>query len=208
MKTIYLKKLTLSNFRGQNHEVEFGDTTVIKGRNGCGKSTLMHGFYYLLSSYTSAQEVKNNNLFDNKVELTKDTPKAIVEAVVVIEGYEYSLKKVAEAKFVRKRGLDNVYEKASSDTYTLYIDNIETSVSDFNAWVERNICPVDMIPYLLDGSFFANLVENDKAKSRKVLENIIGEVKEEDMKGDYSCIKEDLKRFTLEQLEERTKNEM
>lgn len=208
MKTIYLKKLTLSNFRGQNHEVEFGDTTVIKGRNGCGKSTLMHGFYYLLSSYTSAQEVKNNNLFDNKVELTKDTPKAIVEAVVEIEGYEYSLKKVAEAKFVRKRGLDNVYEKASSDTYTLYIDNIETSVSDFNAWIERNICPVDMIPYLLDGSFFANLVENDKSKSRKVLENIIGEVKEEDMKGDYSCIKEDLKRFTLEQLEERTKNEM
>lgn len=208
MKTIYLKKLTLSNFRGQNHEVEFGDTTVIKGRNGCGKSTLMHGFYYLLSSYTSAQEVKNNNLFDNKIELTKDTPKAIVEAVVVIEGYEYSLKKVAEAKFVRKRGLDNVYEKASSDTYTLYIDNIETSVSDFNAWIERNICPVDMIPYLLDGSFFANLVENDKGKSRKVLENIIGEVKEEDMKGDYSCIKEDLKRFTLEQLEERTKNEM
>ena len=208
MKTIYLKKLTLSNFRGQNHEVEFGDTTVIKGRNGCGKSTLMHGFYYLLSSYTSAQEVKNNNLFDNKVELTKDTPKAVVEAVVEIDGYEYSLKKVAEAKFVRKRGLDNVYEKASSDTYTLYIDNIETSVSDFNAWVERNICPVDMIPYLLDGSFFANLVENDKGKSRKVLENIIGEVKEEDMKGDYSCIKEDLKRFTLEQLEERTKNEM
>lgn len=208
MKTIYLKKLALSNFRGQNHEVEFGDTTVIKGRNGCGKSTLMHGFYYLLSSYTSAQEVKNNNLFDNKVELTKDTPKAIVEAVVEIEGYEYSLKKVAEAKFVRKRGLDNVYEKASSDTYTLYIDNIETSVSDFNAWIERNICPVDMIPYLLDGSFFANLVENDKSKSRKVLENIIGEVKEEDMKGDYSCIKDDLKRFTLEQLEERTKNEM
>ena len=208
MKTIYLKKLALSNFRGQNHEVEFGDTTVIKGRNGCGKSTLMHGFYYLLSSYTSAQEVKNNNLFDNKIELTKDTPKAIVEAVVEIEGYEYSLKKVAEAKFVRKRGLDNVYEKASSDTYTLYIDNIETSVSDFNAWIERNICPVDMIPYLLDGSFFANLVENDKSKSRKVLENIIGEVKEEDMKGDYSCIKEDLKRFTLEQLEERTKNEM
>ena len=208
MRTIYLKKLTLSNFRGQNHEVEFGDATVIKGRNGCGKSTLMHGFYYLLSSYTSAQEVKNNNLFDNKIELTKDTPKAIVEAIVVIEGYEYSLKKVAEAKFVRKRGLDNVYEKASSDTYTLYIDNIETSVSDFNAWIERNICPVDMIPYLLDGSFFANLVENDKSKSRKVLENIIGEVKEEDMKGDYSCIKDDLKRFTLEQLEERTKNEM
>lgn len=207
MKTIYLKKLTLQNFRAQNHEVEFGDTTVIKGKNGAGKSSLMHGFYWLLSSYTSANEVKNNNLFDNKVELTKDTPKASVEAILEIDGYEYSIKKVAEAKYVRKRGTD-IYEKASSDTYTLYIDNIETSVSDFNAWLEANICPNDMIQYLLDGSFFATLIEDDKQKARKVLENIIGEVKREDMKGDYSCIEEDMRRFPIEAIEERTKNEI
>ena len=207
MKNIYLKKLTLQNFRAQNHEVEFGDVTTIKGRNGAGKSSLMHGFYWLMSGWTSANEVKNNNLFDNKVELTKDTPKASVEAVVVIEGYEYTLKKVAEAKFVRKRGTDT-YEKAASDTYTLYIDNIETSVSDFNAWIERNICPSDMVQYLLDGSFFAYLIDDDKHKARKVLENIIGEVREEDMKGDYSCIREDMKRFPIEAIEERTKNEI
>lgn len=208
MKEIKLKQLTISNWRGQNHEVPFAEgKTVIKGKNGCGKSSLMHSFYWLLSSYTSAGEVKNNNLFDNKELLTKDTPKASVEAVVVIEGYEYTLKKVAEAKFVRKRGTD-IYEKAASDTYTLYIDNIETSVSDFNAWIERNICPPDMVQYLLDGSFFAYLIDDDKHKARKVLENIIGEVREEDMKGDYSCIREDMKRFPIEAIEERTKNEI
>lgn len=207
MKTIYLKKLTLQNFRAQNHEVVFGETTTIKGRNGAGKSSLMHGFYWLMSSYTSANEVKNNNLFDNKVELTKDTPKASVEAILEIEGYNYSIKKIAEAKFVRKRGTDT-YEKASSDTYTLFIDNIETSASDFNAWVERNICPPDMIQYLLDGSFFAYLIDDEKNKARKVLENIIGEVKRDDMKGDYSCIEEDMKRFPIEAIEERTKNEI
>lgn len=207
MKTIYLKKLTLQNFRAQNHEVVFGETTTIKGRNGAGKSSLMHGFYWLMSSYTSANEVKNNNLFDNKVELTKDMPKASVEAILEIEGYDYSIKKIAEAKFVRKRGTDT-YEKASSDTYTLFIDNIETSASDFNAWIERNICPPDMIQYLLDGSFFAYLIDDEKNKARKVLENIIGEVKREDMKGDYSCIEEDMKRFPIEAIEERTKNEI
>lgn len=207
MKTIYLKKLTLSNFRGQNHEVEFGDVTTIKGRNGAGKSSLMHGFYWLMSGWTSANEVKNNNLFDNKVELTKDTPKASVEAVVVIEGYEYTLKKVAEAKFVRKRGTD-IYEKAASDTYTLYIDNIETSASDFNAWIERNICPPDMVQYLLDGSFFATLVEEERNKARKVLEVVTGQVENSDLKGDYSAILEDMKRFPIEAIEERTKNEI
>lgn len=207
MKNIELKSIELKSWRGQNHRVEFSNTTIIKGRNGRGKSSIMKAWYWLLSSYTSAGEVKNNNLFDNRDVLTKDTPKASVEAVVVIEGYEYTLKKVAEAKFVRKRGTD-IYEKAASDTYTLYIDNIETSVSDFNAWIERNICPPDMVQYLLDGSFFAYLIDDDKHKARKVLENIIGEVKESDMKGDYSCIREDMKRFPIEAIEERTKNEI
>lgn len=207
MKKIQLKKLSLKNFRGQNQEVVFNDITRISGRNGSGKSSIAKAFYWLLSSYTSAGENKNNNLFDNRFELTKDTPRASVEAVLEIEGYEYIITKTAEAKFVRKRGTDD-YEKASSDSYVCYIDNIETSASDFNAWVERNICPVDRIQYLLDGTFFASLVEEDKAKSRKVLESVVGEVKEEDMKGDYSVISEDMKRFSIEEIEERTKNEI
>ena len=159
-----------------------------------------------MTSWTSAHDVKNFNLFDNRYEISPETPKAIVKAVVNIEGFDYTIEKIAEAKFVRKRGSD-IYEKAASDTYTIKLDGIETSATAFNEWVTANIGSIDLLPFCLDGHFFTELIE-DKNKARKVLEDVVGEVKREDMKGDYSIIDEDMKRYNVEQIEERTKNEL
>lgn len=207
MKQIYLKSLELKNFRAQNTKVEFGDKTKIEGVNGCGKSTIMKAWMWLLSSYSSANETKNNNLFSNLEEINENTPAAIVTAEISVDGIDYVISKSAKAKFVRKRGTD-IYEKASSDTYTAYIDNIEVSMTDYNKWIENNICPSDMVQYLLDGNFMVNLIDSDKNKARKVLENIIGEIKDSDMKGDYSVLVDDMKKFHVDAIEERTKTEL
>ena len=206
-KRITLKEITLSNWRSINQKVAFDEVTTVSGRNGAGKSSLMKAFYWLLTSYPHPNETANFNLFDCRVPLTPDTPKACVKAVLDIDGVEYSIERRAEAKFVKKRGSCE-YEKASSDSYELYIDDIETSATNFKSWVESNLCPMDMLKYCLDGGFFVNLVDEDMRKSRKVLEAIIGEIKDEDMKGDYSVLTEDLKKYTIEQIEERSKNEM
>lgn len=206
-KKIILKSIELSNWRGQSRKVDFNEgTTMISGRNSCGKSSILHAWLWLMTSWTSAHDVKNFNLFDNRYEISPETPKAIVKAVVNIEGYDYTIEKIAEAKFVRKRGSD-IYEKAASDTYTIKLDGIETSATAFNEWVTANIGSIDLLPFCLDGHFFTELIE-DKNKARKVLEDVVGEVKREDMKGDYSIIDEDMKRYNVEQIEERTKNEL
>ena len=207
MKTIKLKRITLTNWRGQSSKVEFGDITTISGRNSCGKSSIMKAFYWLLTSYPHPNEMANFNLFDCRLPLTPDTPKACVKAILDIDGVEYTLERKAEAKFVKKRGTCE-YEKASSDSYELFIDDIETSATNFKAWIENNLCPIDMLKYCLDGGFFVNLVDEDMRKSRKVLETIIGEINDNDMTGDYSIIASDLKKYTIEQVEERSKNEM
>ena len=207
MKQIKLKRLEIQNFRSQNISADFGTITSISGRNGVGKSTIMKAWMWLWSSYTDAFSVKNNALFDEKKELSPDTPKASVKAIIEIDGAEYTIERVAEAKFSRKRGTDE-YVKNDSDSYTLYLDNVEIRNVDFVAWVESHICQNNMLPYLLDGSFFATLIEKDKDKARNILENTIGEVKKEDMRGDYSIISEELQRYSVEQLEERTKNEI
>lgn len=206
-KRITLKEITLSNWRSINQKVTFDEVTKISGVNGAGKSSIMKAFYWLLTSYPHPNETANFNLFDCRVPLTPDTPKACVKAILDIDGVEYSIERRAEAKFTKKRGSCE-YEKASSDTYELYIDDIETSATNFKAWVESNLCPMDMLKYCLDGGFFVNLVDDDMRKSRKVLEAIIGEISDEDMKGDYSVLAEDLKKYTVEQIEERSKNEM
>lgn len=207
MKTIKLKRLEINDFRAKSIAIDFKESTSISGENGVGKSTIMKAWDWLLSGYTDSYSPMNSALFDDSKELTPDTPTARVKAVVDIDGMEYTIERTATAKFTRKRGTTE-YVKDTSDQYNFYIDNIEVKSNDFKQWIENNICQSDMITYVLDGSFLTSMIEEDKKGSRKVLEKIVGEIKEEDFKGDYSILKEDMKKYTIEQIEERTKREI
>ena len=208
MKEFIIKEIVLSNFKGQSRTFTPNDVrTFVKGANGVGKTTLYKAFCWLLTSYTDALNVKNHELFDSRLELTHETPEARVKAVIVLDGEEYTIERVAKAKFSRKRGSQE-WTKDSSDSYCLYIDNIETSATAFNSWLERNIGNVDLIPYMLLGERFANLVIDDKKASRKILEQITGEITIDMMRGDYSMIKKDLQKYPIEQLLERYKSQL
>lgn len=208
-KEIKLKRLVLSNWKSLNLDVAFNDgKTIVKGRNGVGKSSLASAWNWLLTGYCNSYTPKNHELFDNRVELSHETPIASVKAWISVNDIEYTIEKTAQAKFTRKRGTSE-YIKDSSDTYKILIDEIEISATDFLGWLEHNICPVDMLVYCLDGSFFSTLADDDKKKSRKVLETIVGEITQSDYKGDYSCLANDFaKGYSIEQIEEKTKNQI
>lgn len=209
MKTITIKRLVLKNWKSLNHDVEFNsDVTTVCARNGVGKSSLQKAWNWLLSGYTSAITPKNHELFDNRCELTHETPIASVKAFVSIDDVEYTIEKTAQAKFSRRR-CSSEWEKDSSDVYKYFIDEIESSATNFNDWVSVNFCPADMLTFCMDGTFFATLAEDDRKKARKVLEQIVGEIKPTDFGGDYSCLENEFaKGYTIEQIEERAKNRM
>lgn len=208
MKQLILKKIKISNFRGRNIEVAFGEKqTRISGRNGIGKSTIFYSWAWLLTGWTDPYNVKNANLFDNRVPLSPDTPTASVLAEISLDGYDYTLERQAIAKFVRKRST-NEWEKSSSDEYRFFIDGVEMSAQGYTSWLESNICPIANMQFLVSGEFFAALVEDDKKRAREVLEGVCGEVRPEDFKGDYSAIEEDMKRFPISVIEDRIKAEM
>lgn len=203
MKDIRIKSLTLENWKGQNRRVEFGENeNRISGYNKSGKTTLMKAWFWLLSSYSDAQTNPNSDLFDNTQEITENTPKAIVTAVVTINGEEYKLQRTAEAKFTRKRGT-SVYEKASSDDYTYSIDDIERSASDWKAWISENIATEDMLRFVLDGSFFVDKIFDDKRAARQIIEKVVGTVTRDEMRGDYSAIDELLQKYSLDEIDAR-----
>lgn len=188
MKKIELKKLSLSNWRGQNVKIEFNEEcTTIKGQNGKGKTSIMSAWFWLLSSYTDTILPKNSNLFDDTKPLSKDTPHAIVEAELLIDGSEWKIKREAIASFKLNKGTGE-WEKQQSDKYIYSIDDIEMSATDFGKWIEINICGIDLLTYCLNGSFFGVLSMEDKKLARKMLEGISGEIKPEDFKGDYSLL--------------------
>lgn len=205
MKEIKLTKIKLSNFKSLNLEVNFNEgATRISGRNGIGKTSIASAFYWVLSGYTSPYVPKNYALFDDKVELSHETPLAKVKMWLKVGDYDYTIEKTAEAKFTRPKG-SSEWVKASSDTYVVYIDEIETSATAFNEWIEANICPVAMLPYLLGGEFFTALVEDNKNKARELLSTIVGEIRPEDFKGDYSAISELMERYSTSEIVEMSK---
>lgn len=207
MRIVEIKRIELVNFRGLNLVVTPTNIeTKFFGLNGVGKSSIAEACSWLFSGYTNANSVKNFNIYDNTKPLTHKTPATKVIADVEINGIVTTLERSAKPSFVRKRGT-NVYEKSASDTYTYAIDNIDTSVSDFQSWIETQTgVPSDMLVYCIDGSYFSVLSITDKNKARKVLENIVGEVKFSDLKGDYTELELAMaKGFTLEQVTSQQK---
>ena len=181
-RVIKLKSIKLQNWSSKSCKVNFGGMrNKIMGTNEVGKTTIIAAWRWLLTSRVDAVHPANYEIFDRRYPLTPDTPVAVVEAVIEIDGYEYVLTRKAQAHFVK--GV-----KAPSDKYTTLIDNIEYTATQFNEWLSANICPTENLPFVLDGIFFATLCEEDKKKGRKVLESIVGEITQADFKGDYSII--------------------
>lgn len=204
MKEITLKKLVLSNWRGQNREVSFGDITRISGKNESGKTALMRAFYFCLTGFTEPYLPKNSNLYDEHEEISENTPWASVEATLEIDGFEYVLCRKAKPKYTRSKG-SATFVKASADDYQYIIDSIEVGSTAFNNWIDANICPITMLPFAISGEFFSCLVTENKNKARAILTELAGEVKSEDFKGDYSSIKELLKRYSASDIVEMSR---
>lgn len=204
MKTIILKKLTLQDWRGQNNSVTFGQNTEIKGRNKSGKSSIFNAWLWLLMGVDSSDNA-NYKLFDEKVEPTHENSKvASVEAVLDIDGVEYTLKKTAEIGWTRKKGREE-YERKGTDTYKFFVDSIEKNASDYKAFIEETFAPFSKLKLMLNIGHYLGM---EWKELRLMFENLVGEIKDEDFKGDYSIIKNELAKYAPEQIKESIKGQM
>lgn len=204
MKTITLKKLTLQDWRGQNRVVNFGHNTEIKGRNKAGKSSVFSAFLWLIMG-VDANDNANYKLFDEKVEPTHENSKvASVEAVLDIDGVEYTLKKTAEIGWVRKKGREE-YERKGNDNYSFFVDSIQRGASEYKSFIEDNFAPFSKLKLMLNIGHYLGL---EWKGLRQIFQDLVGTLTDEDFKGDYSIIKNELAKYTTEQIKESIKGQM
>lgn len=205
MNTIILKEITLTDWSSLTLRVKFNNgQTIIRGANEFGKTSIIYAHRWLWCGRVDAVHPANYEIFDSRYPVTKDTPEAVVTEVIEVNGSEYTITKKAKAAFTKRNG---EYVKASSDKYTILVDNIEFNATQFNLWIEDNICPIKQLPFVLDGSFFSSLCEDDKKRARAVLQEIVGEIKPEDFTGDYSVINELLEKYDVDQIRESASRE-
>ena len=204
IRKVILKKLTLENWRAQNRTVYFGDTTTISGDNGCGKSSILNAFLWLLTGYDDADR-SNFKLFDNKCLPTyENAVPAAVEALLDIDGCTYQLKKVAKQGWARPRG-QSEYERKGTDDYSFSIDGIEVSATLYKSKIESLLAPIDKLKIMLNLRSFLML---DWKDMRKQLECMVGEITLDDLKGNYGIILQDLARHTPDELRSLYKSQM
>lgn len=199
MKLIELKRLTLSNWRGQSRKVDFEGRTDVYGKNKTGKSSLKDAFLWLLTGYDSNNRM-NFNLFDNNMEYTaENNPEAKVEAVFLIDGNEYSFKRTAKMGFVRKRG-NKEYERKGTDEYKFYLDGIELGATEYRSRISSLFCDIDILRILLDTTYFLGM---EWKEQRKFLSLMSGEIEESDFNGKCAHLFSEMKKYSLDEIKAR-----
>ena len=107
MKRIKLLKMHIQNFKGcKDRIIDFSDTTVIKGANATGKTTVFDAFTWLLFSKDSLGSAKfdirpldaDGNMINN-LEIS-------VESTIRVDDEEFTLKKTQKQVWRKKRGTD------------------------------------------------------------------------------------------------------
>ena len=203
MKKVFLKKISVQNFRSKSFEFEFGERNEIRGKNRSGKSSVKNAFFWLLTGADDLDRT-NYNLFDTTIVHTKENSVPTnVTAVLLIDDIEYEVSRTAKMGWTRKRGNDE-YERKTSDDYSFAIDGIERSATEFKNWIEETLAPVDMLKCMINTQHFLYNIDDWKVQ-RKYLSNIAGEITNEDFEGDYTELFAQFSKYTPEQLRERLK---
>lgn len=193
MRDIKFKKAVLTNFRGQSREVVFNDgLTHVVGFNGTGKTSVYVSAKWC---FTGVDEMNRTNydLFDHKLDFTPENAiPAVVEFTIDVDGTEYVFKRQAKQKWTRPRG-GSEYVKDKSDEYRFYVDGLELSATAYKDKVAEVFgMDVEKLKLCMDVLYYQML---DWKELRKHFADIVGEINESDMSGDYSAIMPYLEKY-------------
>lgn len=177
MKTIKLLNLKLTNFKGiKSFELNAnGEDMKVFGENATGKTTIFDAFVWLLFGKDS----QNSTQFEIK---TLRDGKPIhklnheVEATLLVDGQELTLKKVYKEKWTKKRG--SVTESFSGHTTDYYIDGVPSKKKEYEGKISE-IVDEEVFKLLTNPAHF-----NEQLKwqdRRKTLLEIAGDVTDEEV---------------------------
>ena len=137
MKQVFLKKMTLTNFRcHKDLEVNFSDHTTVSGDNKLGKSTVFDGFVWTL--FGKDQFDRQNHEIIPIVEgkrLDRVDPEVTVD--LIVDGRELSLKRVLHQKWVRRRGTAEEVFDGCDTLY--YMNDVPLKASEYKGRVDMII---------------------------------------------------------------------
>ena len=162
MKKVLLHRLKLENFKGvRNLEADFTPDTVteIRGRNGCGKSTIFDAFTWCLfgrDSHGAANfTIKTQNEQGEPIHKLTHA----VECVLTVDGERLEIRREYRELWVTKRGESE--ETFQGHEESRYVGGVPYTQRDFTAKIEELI-NYDIFQLITNPRTFLGLSTDDR----------------------------------------------
>lgn len=166
MTEVLLKKISLKNYMGaENLEVDFSEKTEIRGKNRCGKSTLMNAYFDVMTGKFANGAAPNNICPVD--ENGEEKPVKEIERAVTLEinGIEHEIRKVTKRKYRKGVFIGNE---------TVYIlDGVPAKSAEVNDFL-AGIAPPETIAMCSNASVFFSTLKKSTADARKAIEGLSG----------------------------------
>ena len=159
MTKVCLKKLSIQNFKGiKERTLDFsaGRLTLIKGRNGVGKTTVLTAWLWLICN-RDANLTSNPAIFP--IGEGEYTP--TVEAEITVDGTPVTIKK-SQKRRVSKPDENGVSKIAMSNSYE--INSVELSERDFYKSLEEKGVVAEVLLITSHTDSFVNMKAEEKRK--------------------------------------------
>lgn len=166
MTEVLLKKISLKNYMGaENVEVDFSEKTEIRGKNRCGKSTLMNVYFDVMTGkFANGAAPTNICPVDENGE---EKPVKEIERAVTLEinGIEHEIRKVTKRKYRKGVFIGNE---------TVYmLDGVSVKSAEVNDLL-ASIAPPETVAMCSNASVFFSALKKSTADARKAIEGLSG----------------------------------
>lgn len=177
---IVLKSLHLVNFKGaRDLELSFSPgTSLVKGDNGTGKTTVFDAFTWLLFGKDSTQRSDSN--FNIKTLDSQGNPilkqEHSVTAVLLVDGKEMKLKRMYREKWEKPTGTTT--ETLKNHETLFYVNDVKLPTKrEYDAKIS-SIIPENVFRMITNPFFFNSLPAEDK---KLMLQDMVGNVTDQDV---------------------------
>lgn len=204
---MFFKKIRLENFCGVRFaENELSKLTLVKGKNGVGKSTIRNAISWVLFDKLADGSAADGIRPHDKDGKDIDFVDISVELTTELDGREVVFKKTQKQNWVKDRTTQEQVFKGNDNTFE--INGIPKKAGEYNKYIEENIAKIEVLKYCMNPLSFLAL---DTKKRRAKLFELVEDFKDEEVitqNPAFEVIRNDLKDGSIDELIARSKNKI
>ena len=173
MKDIKIKSLHIQNFGSiKDLSINFGEKTLISGRNEAGKTTINDAYSWLMTNKLANGSQADGIRPHDRSGIEDDNAVISVSSVIEIDGAEKEFLKEQRKEFTQKTG------KFKGNNNLYFINGVPKKEKEYKAYVEEKILEPDNLELCTNASMLLNM---DTKKRRAVIFDMVPDITDADV---------------------------